>query len=196
MQRQPFDEALNATETAPQAPPLVLLDEADRLNAGHDRLAQIAADPVYAALLPAAHLGVPLKNPSGVTSLAIELAPKRLELLHELVPTTTSIALLVDPANPVSAETQWRGFQQAARILGLEPHLLNASSERDFENVFATVALLRAGGLVIGNTSLFNLRAEQLCAGDQRGPGRQAAALQSKRRWAHGGHRGTSRTQR
>jgi putative tryptophan/tyrosine transport system substrate-binding protein len=80
------------------------------------------------------------------------------------VPTATSIALLVDPANAVSAETQWRGFQQAARILGLEPHLLNASSERDFETVFATVAQLRAGGLVIGNTSVSVLRAGQLGA--------------------------------
>jgi putative tryptophan/tyrosine transport system substrate-binding protein len=119
-------------------------------------------DPVAVGFVGS--LARPGGNLTGVTSLAIELAPKRLELLHELVPTATSIALLVDPANPVSAEIQWTGFQQAARILGLEPHLLNASSERDFENVFATVAKLRAGGLVIGNTSFLNLRVEQLGA--------------------------------
>jgi putative tryptophan/tyrosine transport system substrate-binding protein len=119
-------------------------------------------DPVAVGFV--ASLARPGGNLAGVTSLAIELAPKRLELLHELVPTATSIALLVDPANPVSAETQWRGFQKAARILGLEPHLLNASNERDFETVFATAAQLRAGGLVIANTSLFVLRAGQLGA--------------------------------
>ena len=119
-------------------------------------------DPVAVGFV--ASLARPGGNLTGVTSLAVELAPKRLELLHELVPTATSVALLVDPANPVSAETQWREFQQAARILGLEPHLLSASSERDIETVFTTVAQLRAGGLVIANTSLFILRAEQLGA--------------------------------
>jgi putative tryptophan/tyrosine transport system substrate-binding protein len=119
-------------------------------------------DPVAVGFV--ASLARPGGNLTGVTSLAVELAPKRLELLHELVPTATSIALLVDPANPVSAETQWRGFQQAARILGLEPYLLNASSDGDFETVFANLARLRAGALVIGNTSLFVLRAGQLGA--------------------------------
>jgi putative ABC transport system substrate-binding protein len=119
-------------------------------------------DPVAVGFV--ASLARPGGNLTGVTSLGIELAPKRLELLHELVPTATSIALLVDPANPLSAETQWRGFQEAARILGLEPHLLSASSERDFETVFATVTQLRAGGLVIANTGLLNIRAEQLGA--------------------------------
>jgi putative tryptophan/tyrosine transport system substrate-binding protein len=119
-------------------------------------------DPVAVGFV--ASLARPGGNLTGVTSLTVELAPKRLELLHVLAPMATSIALLVDPANPVSAETQWKGFQDAARILGLEPHLINASSERDFENVFATVAQLRAGGLVIANTSLFLVRAEQLGA--------------------------------
>ena len=110
-------------------------------------------DPVAVGFV--ASLARPGGNLTGVTSLAVELAPKRLELLHELVPTATSVALLVDPANPVSAETQWREFQQAARILGLEPHLLSASSERDIETVFTTVAQLRAGGLMsYGDNSL------------------------------------------
>jgi putative ABC transport system substrate-binding protein len=119
-------------------------------------------DPVAVGFV--ASLARPGGNLTGVTSLALELVPKRLELLHQLVPTATSIALLVDPANPVGAETQWRAFQKAARILGLEAHLLNASSERDFETVFASVTQLRAGGLVIANTALFVGRAEQLGA--------------------------------
>jgi putative tryptophan/tyrosine transport system substrate-binding protein len=119
-------------------------------------------DPVAVGFV--ASLARPGGNLTGVTSLALELVPKRLELLHQLVSTATSIALLVDPANPISAETQWRVFQKAARILGLEPHLLNASSERDFETVFAAVTQLRAGGLVIANTALFLGGAEQLGA--------------------------------
>jgi ABC-type uncharacterized transport system substrate-binding protein len=99
-------------------------------------------DPVAVGLSRASPAG--RGNLTGATSRALELAPKRLELLHELMPTATSITLLVDPANPISAETQRRGFQEAARILGLEPHLLNASSERDFETVFATVTELVA----------------------------------------------------
>jgi putative tryptophan/tyrosine transport system substrate-binding protein len=119
-------------------------------------------DPVAVGLVSS--LARPGGNITGATSLAFELVPKRLELLHELMPTATSIALLVDPTNPIGAEIQWRGFRESARILGLEPHLINASSERDFESVFATVAQLRAGGLVIANTSLFNNSAEQLGA--------------------------------
>jgi putative ABC transport system substrate-binding protein len=119
-------------------------------------------DPV--ALGFVASLARPGGNLTGVTTLANELAPKRLELLHEIMPTASSIALLVDPTNPVSAETQWRGFQEAARVLGLMPHLLNASSEGDFETAFATVTRLRIGGLVIANTALFIARAEQLGA--------------------------------
>jgi putative ABC transport system substrate-binding protein len=119
-------------------------------------------DPVAVGFT--ASLARPGGNLTGVTSLGVELAPKRLELLHELLPTTASIALLVDPANPVSADTQWRGMQAAAATLGLQPHILNASSEQDFENAFATLAQLRAGGLVISNTGLFNTRADQLGA--------------------------------
>jgi len=99
-----------------------------------------------------------------VTSLGVELAPKRLELLHELLPTAATIALLVDPTNPISADTQWRGIQKAAGILGLQAHIVNASSEGDLESVFATVVQLRADGLVISNTALFNGRADQLGA--------------------------------
>jgi putative ABC transport system substrate-binding protein len=119
-------------------------------------------DPVAVGFV--ASLARPGGNLTGVTSLALELVPKRLELLHKLMPTATSVALLVDPANPVSAETQWRLFQEAARILGLESHLLKASSERDFESAFATVAQLRASGLVIANAGLHITRAGQLGA--------------------------------
>ena len=98
-----------------------------------------------------------------MTTLNVELGPKRLELLHELVPTATVIALLVNPTNP-NAETLSRDLQAAARTLGLQLHVLHASTERDFDTVFATLVQLRAGGLVIGPDPFFNSRSEQLAA--------------------------------
>ena len=102
-------------------------------------------------------------NLTGVTSLNTEIGPKRLQLLHELVPTATVVALLVNPTTP-NADTLARDMHAAARTLGLQLHVLHASSERDFEKVFTTVGQLRAGGLVISNTGLFNGRSEQLGA--------------------------------
>ena len=102
-------------------------------------------------------------NLTGVTSLNTEIGPKRLQLLHELVPTATVVALLVNPTTP-NADTLARDMHAAARTLGLQLHVLHASSERDFEKIFTTVGQLRAGGLVISNMGLFNGRSEQLGA--------------------------------
>jgi putative ABC transport system substrate-binding protein len=118
-------------------------------------------DPIEFGLV--ASLRRPGGNLTGVTSLTVELGPKRLELLHEAVPTATTIALLVNPTNP-NAETQARDAQAAARILGLGLPVLRASTERDLDAAFATLAQLRAGGLVIGSDPFFNSRREQLAA--------------------------------
>jgi ABC-type uncharacterized transport system substrate-binding protein len=88
-------------------------------------------DPVQIGLV--ASLNRPGGNVTGVTSLSVEIAPKRLELLHELVPTASVMALLVNPVDPTLAETQSREVLSAAHTLGLELHVLNASTERDFE---------------------------------------------------------------
>jgi putative ABC transport system substrate-binding protein len=90
------------------------------------------------------------------------VAPKRVELLHELVPTARVIALLVDPTYAAIAETNITNTQAAARSLGLELHVLNASTERDFDTVFADLIRLRAGGLVIGPSGLFTAWQDQL----------------------------------
>ena len=121
-----------------------------------------ANDPVQLGLV--ASLARPGGNVTGVTQLAIEVGPKRLELLHELVPTATLIALLVNPTNPTSAETQSRDMQAAARILGVQLYVLHASTDRDFDTVFATLAQLRAGALVIGADAFLYGRSEQLAA--------------------------------
>jgi putative ABC transport system substrate-binding protein len=90
-----------------------------------------------------------------VTSLIVEVAPKRLELLHELLPTASVMALLVNPADRALAQAQAREVLSAAHKYGLELHVLNVSSERDFDVVFADVKRLRVGGLVIGAGSVF-----------------------------------------
>ena len=123
---------------------------------------ETASDPIRLGLVT--NLNRPGGNVTGVTNLAVEVAPKRLELLHEILPTAKVLALLVNPANPTLTETNTKLFQTAARTLGLELHVLNASNERDFDGVFAKLSQLRAGGLVIGPDSFFTGRNEQLAA--------------------------------
>ena len=122
----------------------------------------IAADPVDLGLV--ASLNRPGGNVTGVTSLNIEVAPKRLELLHELLPSATIMALLVNPAVPALAEPTSRTSQAAARALGLQLHVVHASSERDFDAIFESVMQLRAGALVIGPDNLFSAHSKRLAA--------------------------------
>jgi putative ABC transport system substrate-binding protein len=119
------------------------------------------ADPVRAGLV--ATLNRPGGNLTGATSLGVELGPKRLELLHGLIPATASVAVLVNPANR-SAEIQVRDMQAAARALDRKLHILHASAERDIDAAFATLRQLRAGALVISPEAFFNSRSEQLAA--------------------------------
>jgi putative tryptophan/tyrosine transport system substrate-binding protein len=111
-----------------------------------------SSDPVQLGL--AASLNRPGGNLTGATTLAIEITPKRLEILHELLPTAKLFALLVNPTNPY-ADILSRNVQAAARTLGLQLHILHASTEHDFDTVFATLVQLRAGGLVIGGIEIF-----------------------------------------
>jgi putative tryptophan/tyrosine transport system substrate-binding protein len=118
------------------------------------------ADPVSTGLV--ASFSRPGGNATGVTTLNVELTAKRLELLHELVPTATIIAGLINPTNPVVAETETRDLQAAARTLGLTLHVLHASTEQEIDTAFMTLVQLRAGALVIGTDAYFNSRGEQL----------------------------------
>jgi putative ABC transport system substrate-binding protein len=121
----------------------------------------VGLDPVELGLV--ASLARPGGNLTGASSLNVELGPKRLEVLHESIPTATIIALLVNPTNP-NSETQAKDMQAAARTLGVQLQVLHASTERDFDKVFATLPQLRAGALVIGTDGLFISRPEQLAA--------------------------------
>ena len=119
----------------------------------------VGFDPLAFGLV--ASLNRPGGNLTGVSVLDVEIGAKRLELLHELVPTATIMALLVNPTTP-AAETVTRDAQAAARALGLQLHVLHASSDRDFDTVFASIARLRAGALLIGADPFFTSRSEQL----------------------------------
>ena len=117
--------------------------------------------PVQIGLV--ASLNRPGGNLTGVTILNVEIVPKMLELLHEVVPTATTMAALVNPTNP-NADTWSTGLQVAARTLGLELNVLRASTERDIDEAFATLIPLRVGGLVIVNDVFLITREEQLAA--------------------------------
>jgi putative tryptophan/tyrosine transport system substrate-binding protein len=119
------------------------------------------ADPVQIGLV--ASLNHPGGNLTGVTILNVEIVPKMLELLHEVVPTATTMAALVNPTNP-NADTWSTSLQVAARTLGLELNVLKVSTERDIDRAFATLIPLRVGGLVIVNDVFIITREEQLAA--------------------------------
>jgi putative ABC transport system substrate-binding protein len=116
-------------------------------------------DPVQQGLV--ASLNRPGGNLTGVTTLNVELLSKRLELLRELRPAATIVAVLINPTSP-SAETLSKDAQTAARALGLQLHISEASAERDFDSVFATLSQRRASGLVITPDPLFVSRSEAL----------------------------------
>jgi putative tryptophan/tyrosine transport system substrate-binding protein len=123
---------------------------------------RMATDPVKTDIV--ASLNRPGGNVTGVTTMGVELGSKQLELLHELAPAASVIALLVNPTNPAITRIQSRDVPTAARKLGLDLHVLNASAEHDFDLVFARMKELRVGGLIIGADTFLNARSEQLAA--------------------------------
>jgi putative ABC transport system substrate-binding protein len=100
---------------------------------------------------------------TGVSLISGALGGKQLGVLRELVPAATSIAFLVNPAHP-NSEPNVRGAHEAARTLGQQIHILNASTEGEIDTAFATLAQVRAGALVIGNDGFFISRSDQLVA--------------------------------
>jgi putative ABC transport system substrate-binding protein len=123
---------------------------------------EVGFDPVAVGLV--ASLSRPGGNLTGVTNLGVEVEAKQVELLHELVPTATTIALLVNPTNRTLADMLSRDMQPAADKLGLKLQVLNASTDRDFDTVFTTLARHRPGALVIGADIFFISRSQQLAA--------------------------------
>jgi putative ABC transport system substrate-binding protein len=121
----------------------------------------MSGDPVKLGLVDSLHR--PGGNVTGVTTLGVEVGPKRLELLHELIPGAKVFAALVNPANP-GAGMQSNALQGAARGRGLTLHVLHASTGRDIDNAFATARRLRVDGFVVGTNALFNTYLAKLAA--------------------------------
>jgi putative tryptophan/tyrosine transport system substrate-binding protein len=119
-------------------------------------------DPVANGLV--ASFNRPGGNVTGITSLNTEVASKRLELLHELVPKANPIALLVNPANPQLARVSSTDMQAAARTLALQILVLNASSNHEIDDAFSALVQQGIAALVITADPLFNSRSEQLAA--------------------------------
>jgi putative ABC transport system substrate-binding protein len=121
----------------------------------------IGTDPVELGLVSS--LARPDGNLTGITVMATELMPKRLELLSELVPQAGVIALLVNPNN-ASSEPQMRDVQEAARAKRVQLRILKASTESEIDAAIATLVQLQAGALVVGIDLFFNSRRAQLVA--------------------------------
>jgi putative ABC transport system substrate-binding protein len=122
----------------------------------------IGGDPVRLGLV--AGLNRPGGNATGVSLLTLELLPKRLELLREVIPNVTAVGVFVNPASP-TIDIQLREIQDAAHSLGLQLHVVNATSGRDFDRAFATFVQLQAGGLILGSEPLFSGRGHSLQLG-------------------------------
>jgi putative ABC transport system substrate-binding protein len=123
---------------------------------------ELGIDPVQSGLV--ASLNHPGGNITGISLLNAELAGKRLDLLHELLPTAAVVALLVNPTNSSNAEFETTSLQDAAHVLGLQVHVLRASTPREIEAAFGALADLRAAALVVAGDSLFTSERNQIVA--------------------------------
>jgi putative ABC transport system substrate-binding protein len=121
-----------------------------------------AADPVAEGLV--ASLSRPGGNATGVANLGTELMQKQIEKLHEMVPTASVMGALVDPRDPALAEPATKDVQAAGRALGLQIHVLQASTPRDIDAAFATLVKVGAGGLVIAPHAFLFSRRGQIVA--------------------------------
>jgi putative ABC transport system substrate-binding protein len=119
-------------------------------------------DPVAMGLVTS--LSRPGGNMTGVANLTVETGAKQLEFLHELVPSATVIALLVNPTDPIIVETLSKDLQTAARAIQREILVVTASTEREIDTAFTTLVQQKVGALVVGNDPFFNARPDQLVA--------------------------------
>lgn len=125
-----------------------------------------ASDPVEIGLVP--NLRRPGGNVTGVSQLNVEIGPKRLEIAHELLPSATAFAVLLNPRDPLRYGKLLEDVQTAAGPLGLKLHVLRAGDDAEIESAFAGFAELKAGAMVIGADAFFNGKSETLAKTSQR----------------------------
>jgi putative ABC transport system substrate-binding protein len=119
-----------------------------------------ASDPVQLGLV--ASLSRPGGNVTGVSQLNVEIGPKRLELAHQLIPGSTDVGFLLNPADPVRAETLLKDAEAAAGPLGMRLHVFRATTDEEIERAFVEFARLKSGALVIGPHTAFNTKSKLL----------------------------------
>jgi putative tryptophan/tyrosine transport system substrate-binding protein len=122
----------------------------------------VAANPVTIGLVP--RLNQPGGNLTGVANQNIEIGPKRLEVLRELLPKATTIGILMNPSNRNAGELFLRDLEPAARTMGMQLHILQASTDTDLESAFTSLPQLRVDALVVSPDVFFNTRSEQIAA--------------------------------
>jgi putative tryptophan/tyrosine transport system substrate-binding protein len=122
---------------------------------------EMGGDPVALGVVDS--LSRPGGNLTGVSSLSVEVSRKRLEFMHELLPSATEFAVVSNPTSP-TADSQLKNLQAAADALGVRLHVLTTSDEREFDAMFSSVSQLRAGGLVFTSDPYFANRSQQLAA--------------------------------
>jgi putative ABC transport system substrate-binding protein len=120
----------------------------------------MGSDPVALGLV--ASLNRPTGNLTGVATLSGDIAPKRLALLHELVPAIASIAMLVNPANPSFVQAETKDLQSAAHVLGVRVMVLNGGTESDIAAAFATLVERQVSALLISNDTFFYAARHQI----------------------------------
>ncbi|WP_457090348.1 ABC transporter substrate-binding protein [Microvirga sp. P5_D2] len=120
---------------------------------------EMGGDPVALGVVDS--LSRPGGNLTGVSSLSVEVSRKRLEFMHELLPTASAFAVAINPTSP-TASSQLKNLNVAADTLGVRLHLLNASTEHEFDAMFSAVSQLRADGLVFSSDPYFAFRSQQL----------------------------------
>jgi putative tryptophan/tyrosine transport system substrate-binding protein len=123
---------------------------------------QVGPDPVATGLV--ASLNRPGGNVTGASNINVEVIAKRLELLHELVPTAKSVALLVNPTNAEASEAEMKEMRSAAGVFGLRLLVLNANTPNEIEAAFATASSEQSGALVVGGDSFFGAYRDQVIA--------------------------------
>jgi len=122
---------------------------------------EMGGDPIAVGVVD--NLSRPRSNLTGVSSLSVEVSRKRLEFMHELLPTAAAFAVAVNPTSP-TASSQLKNLDAAAETLGVQLHVLRASAEQEFDAVFAALPQLRTAGLVFTSDPYFANRSQQLAA--------------------------------
>jgi ABC-type uncharacterized transport system substrate-binding protein len=144
---------------APGGAPVALAAKAS--TASKTIVFEMGGDPVQLGVVDS--LSRPGGNITGVSSLSVDVSPKRFELMRELLPTATKLAVVVNPTSP-TANSQLKNLRSAAEIFGVRLEVLNASSEQEFEPVFSATAQEPTGGLVFTSDPYFAFRSGQLAA--------------------------------